>query len=101
MDIQKFLKENLKVSSLKNNQYILEVGNITVFQSYDSKICAYDSSTSTLYLYGDIWDYSNTTRKYFKEFINYYTIYTYEDKKEWLKMIERKDKIVYVKSSEV
>lgn len=61
------------------------------FQSYETEICTY--SNGVLHLQSNNWDYSNTTRKYFKQFVNKYTYFTYEDKKQFLKEIKNNDLI--------
>ena len=76
------------------NQFILTDESKKVFQSYKTSICEWDFNTKTLVLNGDWWDYSNTTRKYFKKFINEETSLTYESKKQFLKEIEQNDNIV-------
>jgi hypothetical protein len=68
------------------NQFILTDYNKVVFQSYDSKVATFEDGK--LILNGATWDYSNTTRKYFKEFVNNYTPYIYENKAQWLKLIK-------------
>lgn len=81
--------KNLKIETLGANQNIVTVDNKQVtFISYDSTIADYDIQNRILYLHGDMWDYSNTTRKYFKKFINYFTQFTYIDKKQFLKELE-------------
>lgn len=81
--------KNLKIETLGANQNIVTIENKQVtFISYDSTIADYDIENRILYLHGDMWDYSNTTRKYFKKFINYFTQFTYMDKKQFLKELE-------------
>lgn len=78
---------NSKGNAVKN-QFIISEGDKVTFQSYQRKIAAYDTSDKTLKIYGDFWYYSNTTRKYFKTFINNFTRFKYEDRQQWLKEIE-------------
>ena len=47
-----------------------------------------------LHLNSDMWDYSNTTRKYFKKFINDFTNLTYDTKAKFLSLIDSSDNIV-------
>lgn len=54
----------MKVRQLENkNQYILEDGEKTIFQSYKSIIAVYDNNNKTL-TFGCDWDYSKTTLKH-------------------------------------
>ena len=80
------------------NQFIIseqtDQGLKVCFQSYKNRICEYRNGK--LYLNGDMWDYSNTTRKHFKQFINEYTPFTYEDKEQWIEFIKNSDKIEVV-----
>ena len=80
-------------------QFIIFEDNGTTFQSYDSPICKVfgQMGEQKLILYGDVWDYSNTTRKYFKAFINEYTPFSYETKQQWLKEIEQNENIEVLK----
>lgn len=55
------------------NQFILRVGNIIAFQSYDSMIATVDRDTKIITLF-PAWDYSKTTGKhrniFFKDYAN-------------------------------
>lgn len=62
------------------NQFIIEDGNLVVFQSYNSKIIEFNSATRLMKVYPD-WDYSKTTLKYLKQFIEENTCYSYGSKK--------------------
>lgn len=66
------------------------------FQSYESTIATLErvGSVETLILNGSMWDYSNTTRKHFKLFINENTHFKYEDKAQWLKEIAQNPQVV-------
>jgi len=77
------------------NQFIITEEEKTIFQSYKSKICSLigDMGQIGLVLNGSIWDYSNTTRKHFKSFINEETPFTYENKAQWIKEIENNESI--------
>ena len=68
----------IKISQLINdnnnpaaNQFIIEVNNGVIFQSYDTIIAFYDKRNSKVYVTQD-WDYSNTTRKHFYIFLRDY-----------------------------
>lgn len=50
------------------NQFEIKVWNQIKFQSYQSLICSIDYDTKTIYIWLD-WQYSNTTTKYFKQFL--------------------------------
>ena len=78
------------------NQFIITDTNKKVFQSYTTKIVTLDNIKGELVLNSDWWDYSNTTRKYFKQFINEQTLFNYEDKQQWLKEINKNDLIKVV-----
>lgn len=71
------------------NQFIINNGNEVIFQSYQSKIATYNKVDKTLKLYSYMWDYSNTTRKHFKTFINDFTTFGYDDKSQFLKLIDK------------
>ena len=71
------------------NQFLIKYDNgDVVFQSYETTIARWVEQTKELLLYGNMWDYSNTTRKYFKQFVNEETKYSYLDKQDFLKKIE-------------
>lgn len=69
------------------NQLIIQDDNEVTFQSYDSKIATYNKQDKTLKLYGELWDYSNTTRKHFSQFINDFTCFGYDTKSQFLQSI--------------
>lgn len=78
------------------NQFIITDSHRKIFQSYETIICRFykfEFNKDYLALYNDMWDYSNTTRKYFKKFINEETPFHYENKAQWLKEIETNDSI--------
>lgn len=53
------------------NQYVVNMPGQIAFQSYDSLIAVYDLDLSTLTI-GRDWDYSMTTVKYLRQFIDGY-----------------------------
>ena len=68
----------IKISQLINdnnnpaaNQFIIEVNNGVIFQSYNSVITFYNKHNGKVYVTED-WDYSNTTRKHFYIFLRDY-----------------------------
>ena len=69
------------------------VGRYVAFQSYDTLIAVYDINTQELYISQDNWDYSKTTMKHLKDFINEMTCYTYETKQGFMKFIYHCDKV--------
>lgn len=81
----------------KNMTIIKENNDIFLF-SYNSKIAIYNENSKSLAI-GKNWDYSQTTLKHFKHFINTYTAYNYETKQQFQKLIEEKQnsdlKILY------
>ena len=86
----------MKVENFKHiNQYLITDKDIITFQSYNSTIAEYNILTGNLKVFKD-WDYSNTTRKHFKMFINEITIFNYETKKQWLKEMNENNKIEVV-----
>lgn len=79
---------------------------IKTFQSYKSEIATHRDWNKwdeeqekdvhikdTLILKGNMWDYSTTTRRHFKAFINEHTPFSYENKAQWLKEIENNPSI--------
>lgn len=81
---------------MKNNQITIKNNNLRYFYSYDSAVCSYDYSSGILYLNGDIWDYSSTTRKYFKEFVESYTNIEYKTKANFIKVKSSSEKIICI-----
>lgn len=91
------MKNNLIFSSAKplaNNQVIINMGDYSIFYSYESFIASYNHKTEELLLNKNMWDYSNTTRYYFKEFIEYHTNFRYDSKQKFIKLINSDEKIV-------
>lgn len=100
------LKDWLKifVHQLANkNQFVIEYNNHCdstkttnyVFQSYRSIIAIYNPETKTLLLNWHKWDYSKTTLKHLKLFINEWTCYRYENKQQFINLIKQKDFILF------
>ena len=76
------------------NQFVIRYTNdknislsFWAFQSYTSLIALYNPTTHELLLNNDKWDYSKTTLKHLKMFINEYTEYRYTSKLDFIKMI--------------
>ena len=57
------------------NQFIIEDGHTTVFQSYDSTIVTLVYGAFTEITFGADWDYSRTTGKYRNAFLAEYAPY--------------------------
>lgn len=70
------------------NQFVIYTGRGVVFQSYDSFICEIEYGTITKIGYN--WDYSRTTSKHLKWFLEKYMRYEnpYLTKKDFRKFIE-------------
>lgn len=86
---------------LKNEKnYIIIKENYSNFTSlikmysYKSLIAVYDKDNKILNI-TNLWDYSQTTIKQFKDFINNYTCFEYKTKKEFEKIINT-NKIYYL-----
>jgi hypothetical protein len=61
----------MKVSNMKSlkgntiaNQFDIDAGDCTYFQSYNKIIAKYDNNNMKTYLDINAWDYSRTTAKY-------------------------------------
>lgn len=92
--------ENMENSrgNVVKNQFLIkdtEKGTI-IFQSYDSKVCTWSTHNKKLILNGDVWDYSNTTRKFFKQFLESYTNIKYISKQDFLKLLETKNNNIII-----
>lgn len=79
----------------KNQTVIEEVSQdgltTKAFFSYDKLIAKTYSKAghyTEITLYNNLWDYSATTRKWFKKFIDDFTCFTYHDKQNWIEEIE-------------
>ena len=66
------------------NQFVMWQDRMRSFQSYNSLIFSYDYTTKVATLYPD-WDYSQTTSKHFKSFINSETPFSYDNKAQFTK----------------
>ena len=84
--------KKVRVYQLANkNQFVIEYyvnGELlTCFQSYYSLIAIYNRTTKELFINNNKWDYSKTTLKHLKMFINEWTPYTYENKQQFSHLI--------------
>ena len=80
---------------LKNekNLLITKEKNIYRFYSYNSLISEYHETTKKLVL-TYLWNFSQTTLKQLKNYINNYTCFNYENKKQFEKEIEKNNNIM-------
>lgn len=60
--------DNLKVTQLGNNQYIIKSDGARIFQSYNSIIAI--KTDGMVILDENSWDYSRTTGKYRNQFLD-------------------------------
>ena len=83
---------NISINYIKPNNF-----SVLVFQSYKTIIAIYDYETKQLYINWVYWDYSKTTMKHLKIFINKYTYFSYENKQQFLKEINNNSLITTFK----
>ena len=88
------------------NQFVIEYNNpdgkdsdidgntLLVFQSYRSVIAIYNPITKKLFVNWNKWDYSKTTMKHLKMFINEYTCYRYDNKYQFSSFLRIESKMV-------
>lgn len=82
------MKHFTKVEQLYNlNQFVIRNEIETIFQSYNSTIAIINRHEKTLTLWTD-YDYSKTTSKHLKLFLNDYLHFYYETKKQLEKAIK-------------
>lgn len=88
--------EKIKAENFEGikNQFLIYTNETVIFQSYESIIAVWNYKTQILIL-GRRWDYSNTTSKYLKRFINNYTTFNYDNKKQLEKLIKENNAIIY------
>lgn len=70
------------------NQFIIEDGRRTVFQSYESTIAVIDRDNMTIEIYPH-WDYSMTTGKYRNMFFDEYNLRELSTKAGLVKAMEQ------------
>ena len=75
----------MKVSNLQNanggvvvNQFVIEDGRKTIFQSYESMICTIDRDQRTITFFAD-WNYSRTTMRHLNTFLRYRGFFEFSD----------------------
>ena len=86
---------------LNSNSYFLNPNHVVIskedelsFYSYSTFIACYNRTENKLYLNSSKWDYSNTTRKYFKNFIEEFTPFDYDTKQKFIKLMELSEAII-------
>lgn len=92
--------DKIKILENKKNMCILNYDNLYQLTSYGNIIAKYDTLEKKLYLNNNtldnktIWNYSQTTLKSLKNFINNYTIFKYNSLKDFAENI-LKNKSIY------
>lgn len=83
----------MQVIPIAKNQNVLDLGDLKSFHSYNSIVADY-YTYGELIVYGNTWDTSNTTRKYFYEFIDMYVkeldLSKQRNKKQYIKKLIEK-----------
>lgn len=97
IDLKDYIK--VRVQQLENkNQFIIyckdENKNICAFQSYATLIAMWSYSDHKLYINWSMFDYSKTTLKHLKIFVNNYTTFDYENKQQFTKLILNNENII-------
>lgn len=98
IDLTNLIK--ISVRQLENkNQFIIsyqdkENNDLLAFQSYATLIAIWSYKDHLLYINWDMFDYSKTTLKHLKIFINRYTAFNYLDKQQFTKLILNDDKVI-------
>lgn len=64
-----------RTNTAVKNQFMIESDNAVAFQSYKSLICTIDYTNKEITIWRD-WNYSSTTTKYFRIFLN--NLYLYD-----------------------
>lgn len=97
LKLDNFIK--VRVEQLANkNQFVIYYNDnendrhLIVFQSYDTLIAILDGGK--LYINWQYWDYSKTTLKHLKIFVNEYTPFVYENKQQFLNLIRTNERII-------
>ena len=94
---EKKLKQIAKVENMLSNRSHKPVANqfkitmqngLEVFQSYETIICIKDPRNNEIYLDKNSWDYSNTTSRYRKLYLNEDTKTTKEKIKKGIYILE-------------
>jgi len=85
---------NSKSYFLNPNHVVISKENEVNLYSYNTFIASYNKEEEKLYLNSSKWDYSNTTRKYFKAFIEDFTPFNYDTKQKFIRTIELSEDII-------
>lgn len=88
---------NLKTASgnIAQNQFIVTDGAMFTFHSYESIICVYHRPSATIVV-DKKWNYSNTTRRYFYQFLREYTGHNVRSKKDFLQLVKTNNLITLI-----
>lgn len=86
---------------LNQNHVVISKTDEVSFYSYTTFIACYNRVENKLYLNSSKWDYSNTTRKYFKNFLEEFTPFDYGTKQIFLKFIESSEDIIVLNGKEL
>ena len=96
INLKDFVK--VRVEQLHNkNQFVIYYNDnnrdrhLVAFQSYDTLIAILEGEK--LYISWENWDYSKTTLKHLKLFVNEYTPFVYETKHQFLNLIRSNERI--------
>ena len=92
----------VRVRQLANkNQFVIYYNNennpclnVVCFQSYATLICYYSSNENKLYINYSMYDYSKTTLKHLKMFINEYTPFNYDNKTQFDNFLQTSEKVI-------
>ena len=97
INLKDFVK--VRVEQLYNkNQFVIYYNDnerdrhLVAFQSYNTLIAILEGGK--LFISWQYWDYSKTTLKHLKLFVNEYTPFTYESKHQFLNLIRSCERIV-------
>lgn len=91
--LKDFVKVNVQQVLNHLNQYLITFRDsdgkeLKAFQSYKELIALYDVSSNTLYISWRYWDYSKTTLKHLKAFVNEQTPFEYQNKAQFINLIK-------------
>ena len=96
INLKNFIK--VRVEQLHNkNQFVIYYNDnernrhLVAFQSYNTLIAILEGEK--LYISWQYWDYSKTTIKHLKLFVNEYTPFTYDNKQQFLNLIRTCDRV--------
>ena len=94
--------QKISVRQLENkNQFVIRYNNqnnpclnVVCFQSYATLICMYSPNENKLYINWSMYDYSKTTLKHLKIFINEYTPFNYINKADFTLFILNSENVI-------